>query len=85
MPKLLIIEPCIVNFGDDAGGIHQDIGARPEVTKHVAAQLVLAGRALYAAKSDDPSKGAIHTASAEMLKAAESAGKASAATAEQPQ
>ena len=73
MPKLLIIDPCLVNFGDDAGGVHQDVGAQPDVSKATAAQLVMLGRALYVNKNDDPSKGAIHTAPAEMLKAAAAA------------
>jgi len=68
--KILIIEACLVNFGDDRGGQHQDPYAVIDVTKDTARDLVQAGRALYTDKKDDPSKGGNNTASAEMLKAA---------------
>lgn len=70
MPKVLIIEPTIVSYGDDRGGVHADPAETPEVSKDVARVLVQAGRALYTDKKDDPSRGGIYTASAEMVKAA---------------
>lgn len=79
MPKLLIIEACIVNYGDDRGGQHHDAGAVVEVTKDTATALVRSGRGLYAAKADDPDKTGRNTASAEMLKAAKEMAKAAAA------
>ena len=77
MPKLLIIEPCLVNYGDDRGGVHQSAGDLVEVSKDVANALVRPGRALYVAKADDPDKGGHNTASKDMLKAAEAMAKAS--------
>ncbi|HRQ47776.1 MAG TPA: hypothetical protein PK725_12555 [Rhodocyclaceae bacterium] len=71
MPKVLIIEATIVNLGDDRGGVHQGPAEMPEVSKDIARTLVQSGRALYTVRKDDPSRGGIYTASAEMLKAAE--------------
>lgn len=70
MPKVLIIEPTIVSYGDDRGGIHADPAEVCDVSKDVARVLVQAGRALYTDRKDDPTRGAIHTASADMIKAA---------------
>lgn len=70
MPKILIIEACLVDFADDAGGQHQDIGAMPTVPKDLAADLVKTKRALYCDKADDFDKAGHNTASKEMLKAA---------------
>lgn len=70
--KMLIIEPCIVNYGDDHGGVAESAGAQIDVPKDIAASLVTAGRALYVKRDDDPSKAGVNTASAEMLKAAKS-------------
>lgn len=76
--KLLVIEACLVNYNDDAGGQHQDPGDLIDVAKDTAVALVHSGRALYVAKNDDPSKGAHHTASKDMLDAAASLAKGNA-------
>lgn len=75
MPKLLILEPCVVNFSDDRGGVHQSAGDLPDVPKESARNLIAAGRALYANKTDDPDKQGRNTASREMLQAAEAMAK----------
>jgi len=36
MPKILITEPCLVNYGDDRGGVDEPAGALVEVPKAVA-------------------------------------------------
>ena len=71
MPKLLILDPCLVNFADDRGGIHHDSGDMPDVPKAAATDLVRRGRALYVNKSDDADKAGRYTASADMVKAAQ--------------
>lgn len=73
MPKVLIIESCLINYGDDRGGVHAEQYEQPNPTKDTAAALIASGRALYVDEKDDPSKGKINTASAEMLKAAAAA------------
>lgn len=78
MPKMLIIEACLVNYGDDRGGVHECAGAQIEVGKDAATALVQAGRALYTDKKDDPNKTGANTASKEMIAAAEAAVKAAA-------
>jgi len=75
MPKILIIEPTLINHGDDRGGQHADIGIT-EAPKDAARAVVLAGKALYVSRSDDPSKSGTHTATAEEVKAAQAAAKA---------
>ena len=75
MPKILIIESCLVDFADDAGGQHQNVGDMPTVQKDLAAELVKARRALYCDKSDDFEKSGANTASKDMLKAAEAIAK----------
>lgn len=75
MPKLLILEPCVVNFSDDRGGVHQAAGDLPDVPKESARNLIAAGRALYASKNDDPDKQGRNTASREMLQVAEAMAK----------
>ena len=70
MPKILIIENTIINYGDDRGGVDAAIGDITEVTKETAGTLIRAGRALYADKRDDPSKGGLDTATSKMLNAA---------------
>jgi len=79
MPKILITENTLINYGDDRGGVDAAQGDIAEVTKDTAAKLVAARRALYTDKKDDPSKGALDTAGAEMLKAADAVRKAKAA------
>lgn len=71
MPKVLIIEATLVNFGDDRGGVHQDPAEMPDVPKDAARVLTQNGRALYLDKRDDPSRGAIYTATPQMVKAAQ--------------
>ena len=71
MPKILIIEACIINFGDDRGGVDNPAPSIVEVPKDTARNLADAGRALYCSKSDDHDKSARNTAGAEMLKAAQ--------------
>lgn len=70
MPKILVIETCIINYGDDRGGVVESFGAITEVTKDTARALTVSGRALYVNKADDPDKTGRHTASADMVKAA---------------
>jgi len=71
--KILVIEPTLINHGDDRGGQHADIGIT-EAPKDAARAVVLAGKALYVSRSDDPSKSG--TATAEEVKAAQAAAKA---------
>lgn len=73
MPKILIIEACLVNYGDDRGGIHQDAGDQIEVGKDAALALTRAGRALYVSKADDADKSGRYTATKDMLQAAAAA------------
>lgn len=70
MPKILIIETCIVNHGDDRGGVVETLGTTVEVNKDTARDLCTGGRALYLDKSDDHDKQGRNTASPEMVKAA---------------
>ena len=76
MPKILIIEPTLVDFQDDRGGQHADVADLPDVPKAIAAKLVEAGRALYTDRKDDPTKTGQFTASADMVKAARAMAKA---------
>jgi hypothetical protein len=71
MPKQLIVEPCLINYQDDRGGVHHDAGDFVEVPKDVALDLARAGRTLFVNRDDDPTKGGIHTASDKMVAAAE--------------
>ena len=80
MPKILIIEPTLITHGDDRGGQHADIGIT-EAPKDAARAVVLAGKALYVSRADDPSKSGTHTATAEEVKAAQAAAKAAQAAA----
>lgn len=79
MPKILITEPCLVNYGDDRGGVDEAGGALVEVPKAVANTLTKKNRALYVNKNDDPTKGNLLTASPELVKAAEAAARAAKA------
>ena len=76
--KILIIEPTLINHGDDLGGQHADIGIT-DAPKDAARAVVLAGKALYVSRTDDPSKTGTHTATAEEVKAAQAAAKAQGA------
>ena len=70
--KILVIEPTLINHGDDRGGQHADIGIT-DAPKDAARAVVLSGKALYVLRSDDPSKIGTHTATAEEVKAARAA------------
>lgn len=76
MPKILILDPCQVNFGDERGGVHVDHAETPSVTVDTAKALVGAGRAVYVDKKDDPDKKGRDTATEAMLDAAEQVRKA---------
>lgn len=68
--KQIIIEPCLINYGDDRGGIDHAVGETVDVPKQTAAFLAQSGRTLYIDRKDDPSKNSQHTATKEMLRAA---------------
>ena len=82
--KILIIEPTLINHGDDRGGQHADIGIT-DAPKDAARAVVLAGKALYVSRADDPSKSGTHTATADEVKAAQAAAKAAPAAAKAAQ
>ena len=69
--KILILETCLVNFGDDHGAEVIEAPAIVDVNKDTARALIAPGRALYTQKADDPEKGAPNTAPADLLKAAQ--------------
>lgn len=69
--KILILETCLVNFGDDHGAEVVEAPAIVDVNKDTARALIAPGRALYTQKADDPEKGAPNTAPADLLKAAQ--------------
>ena len=71
MPKVLIIEPCLINLGDDRGGVDHGAGEIVDVNKDTANTLARANRALYVSKVDDPDKHGLFTATKEMVRAAE--------------
>lgn len=75
MPKVLVIDTCIVDHGDDRGGVAAEFGSIITVPKDVASALVAAGRALYVSKKDDANKDGRYTASEAMLAAADKGGK----------
>lgn len=70
MPKILILEATQVDFNDDRGGQHVDSSEIVDVPKDQARKLTEYGRALYVAKTDDPTKAGIYTATKDMLAAA---------------
>lgn len=76
--KLLIIAACLVNFGDDQGGVAVAEGDIPDLPKDQAVRLAEHGRALYVSDKDDHTKTKIYTASEALLKAAEAKAKAAA-------
>ncbi|WP_428309259.1 hypothetical protein [Hydrocarboniphaga sp.] len=78
MPKMLIIDHTIVNFGDDRGGQGAEAGDLVDVPREQAAALVTWKRAMYTRKQDDPSKGGLDTAPENIVAAAEQAQKARA-------
>ncbi len=81
MPKLLIIENCIVNHGDDAGGVVHESKETIDVNKDTALELVKYNRALYLNKQDDPTKTKQFSATPEMIRAIEAEAKAAKAAA----
>ena len=76
--KQIIIAACLINYLDDRGGVHQDVGDIIDVPKHQAENLARAERTLYVERKDDPTKAKQFTASEAMLKAAEDLAKAKA-------
>lgn len=78
MPKVLVIERCIINLGDDRGGVDHAVGAIAEPPKDTAWLLAQHGRVLYVDGKDDPSKNNHYTASKALLKAAADAAAAKA-------
>lgn len=83
MPKILIIESCFINHGDDAGAVAAEAGETLDVTKDTALELVKYNRALYVSKNDDPTKTKQFSASPEMVKAIDAAARARKASAEE--
>lgn len=81
MPKLLIISACLVNHGDDRGGVHYAEGEVVDVPKDIATTLSTNDRALYVDKADDHTKVGRYTADAGLLAAAAAARDAAAAQA----
>lgn len=81
--KQLIIAACLVNYHDDRGAQHQDVGDIVDVTKDTAEKLANTDRALYVVKADDPTKEKRYTATREMIKAAEDMAKEKAAAAKE--
>lgn len=82
--KILLIAACLVNFGDDRGGIDCAQGDIVDVPKDTAFFLAQNERALYVDKKDDPSKEGRYTADEKMVKAAQDLAKARAKAAEKP-
>lgn len=76
MPKMLITEACLVNFGDDRGGVDAAIGDMPDVPRDQATILARAGRALFVNEKDDVDPSGRYTASPALVKAAQEAAKA---------
>lgn len=68
--KQLIIEPCLINYGDDRGGVDQAAGDIVDVPKETAINLARLGRTLFVERKDDPDKTGRYTASEAMLSAA---------------
>lgn len=85
--KQLVIEPCLINLGDDRGGVDHAVGEIVDVPKGIAADLSRAGRTLFVDRKDDPDKSGRYTASEAMLTAAKDmvrARKKSASTPAEP-
>lgn len=68
--KQLVIEPCLINLGDDRGGVDHAAGEIVDVQKGIAGDLARAGRTLFVDRKDDPDKHGRYTASEAMLSAA---------------
>lgn len=72
MPEQLVIETCLINFGDDKGGIVCEAGQFVEPNADTARELASYGRTLYTNVKDDRTKGRF-TASTAMIDAARAA------------
>ncbi len=70
MPKMLIIENCLVNYKDDRGGVAHAQGEFIEVSKETAKKIAIADRALYLSKNDDHDPTGRYTAPERMINAA---------------
>lgn len=57
MPKVLVLEPVVVNYHDDRGGIAEEAGTLINVDAAQAQSLARFGRVLFVNKGDDPTKG----------------------------
>lgn len=68
--KQLVIEPCLINLGDDRGGVDHAVGEIVDVPKGIAGDLARAGRTLFVDRKDDPDKHGRYTASEAMIAAA---------------
>lgn len=69
--KQLVIETCVVNYGDDRGGVVQSAGDIVDIPKDLARNLSIAGRTLYVSRNDDHDKSGRFTATRDMLAAAQ--------------
>lgn len=67
MPKLILLDNCVVNFRDDRGGQHHKMGDEVDVPKDEAYSLVRVGRAKFMSKSDDFDKAGTNTADKDLL------------------
>lgn len=70
MPTQIVIEPCLINYGDDRGGVGHAAGEFVDVPKETAINLARAGRTLFVDKKDDPDKNGHYTAAADVVAAA---------------
>lgn len=70
MPKVLVLEPVIVNYHDDRGGIAAEAGTLITIDAAQAQALARFGRVLFTSKGDDPTKGQ-QTAPADVVALAE--------------
>lgn len=74
MAKIILTDNCVVNFRDDRGGQHHQIGERLDVPNDEATSLVRMGRAKFLDKASDfDKKHASNTATAEDIKQIEAA------------
>jgi hypothetical protein len=75
MPKMLVIAACLINLGDDRGGVDHAVGQFVDVPKDTARILADNERALYVEKTADHTKEGRYTAHERMVKAAEAMAK----------
>jgi hypothetical protein len=81
MPKMLVIDGCLVNYSDDRGGVAHAQGEYIDVPKDIAKVLANHSRALYVKKEDDHDKSGCFTASKRLLDAADKMNKPAKETA----